>query len=133
MPQVVAGRTVVWKEGEAGFNMFNWGRLVRYDVASGTITPMHLGANREYVNHPSAGARFVAAWGSNTTDFAVYDLVREAPRGIERFPPDGTQSVLRAHVRGDLLAWLWVDHPPTGRTVVELRYANLPGVREADR
>jgi hypothetical protein len=131
MPQLVAG-TVVWKEADPGFNMFNWGRLFRYDIATETVTPMHLGEDRAYVNYPSVGARFVAAWGSNTTDFVVYDLVRHAPRGIERYPPDGTESVLRAHVRDNLIAWLWVDDPPTGATAVELRFASLPMVREPE-
>jgi hypothetical protein len=93
---------------------------------------MHLGADRAYVNYPSAGARFVAAWGSNTTDFTVYDLLHHAPRGIERYPPDGTESILRAHVRDDLMAWLWVDDRPTGPTTVELRFAFLPALREPE-
>lgn len=131
MPQLVAG-SVIWKEADPGFNMFNWGRLFRYDLEAGTVAPLRMGPNREYVTYPSAGGRFVAAWGSNTTDFAIYDLLRGAPRGVERYAADGTESVLRVHVQDDLMAWLWTDDRPTGPTVVELRYAFLPQIREPE-
>lgn len=133
MPQLIGPDTVVWKEADPGFNMFNWGRLYHHDVRSGTVTPMYLGTEQEYVNYPSAGSRFVAWWGSNTADFGVFDLARGAPRTVERYDPTGNEAVLRAHVHGDLLAWLYIDDPPVGETVVELRYAELPTLKQPDR
>ena len=133
MPQLIGLDTVVWKEADPGFNMFNWGRLFRHDIESGAVTPMFLGTGQEYVNYPSAGSRFVAWWGSNTAEFGVYDLAREAARTLERYEPAGSEAVLRAHVDGDLLAWLYIDDPPIGETVVELRYATLPTLKELDR
>ena len=133
MPQLVGLDTVVWKEADPGFNMFNWGRLFRHDVGSGAATPMFLGAQQEYVNYPSAGSRFVAWWGSNTAEFGIYDLAREAVRTVERYEPTGSEAVLRSHVHGDLLAWLYIDDPPIGETIVELRYAELPTLKQLDR
>jgi hypothetical protein len=133
MPQLVGLDRVVWKEADPGFNMFNWGRLIRHDVAAGTSTPMFLGTQQEYVNYPSAGSRFVAWWGSNTAEFGIYDLARGAARTVERYEPTGSEAVLRAHVHGDLLAWLYIDDPPAGETVVELRYAELPTLKQLDR
>lgn len=133
MPQLIGLDTVIWKEADPGFNMFNWGRLFRHDLVSGSVTPMFLGTRQEYVNYPSAGSRFVAWWGSNTAEFGIYDLSRGAARTVERYEPTGGEGVLRAHVHGDLLAWLYIDDPPSGETVVELRYAELPTLKELDR
>ena len=133
MPQLVGLETVVWKEADPGFNMFNWGRLFRFDVATGSVTPMFLGLRQEYVNYPSAGGRFVAWWGSNTAEFGIYDLAREAVRTVERYEPTGSEGVIRAHVHDDLMAWLYLDDPPGDEETVELRYANLPTPRELDR
>ena len=132
MPQI-EGSVVVWKEADRGFNMFNWGRLMRFDLRTDTVGPMRLGMH-EYVNYPSLGSRFVAWWGSDTSDFSLYDLGRGVARSIERHPPDGTAAVLRAHVAGDLVAWLSVDgEPGRGSASWQLRFATLPNIRELDR
>ena len=132
MPQI-EGSVVVWKEADPGFNMFNWGRLMRYDLRTDELGPMHLGMH-EYVNYPSLGSRFVAWWGSETSDFSLYDLGRGVTRSVERHPPDGSTAILRAHVAGDLVAWLAVDGEPNGGPASwQLRYATLPNIRELDR
>jgi hypothetical protein len=132
MPQV-EGSFVVWKEADRGFNMFNWGRLFRYDRRDQQVRPMHLGRH-EYVNYPSLGSRFVAWWGSDTSDFSLYDLREGVARSVERYAPDGTESILRAHVADDLVAWLYVNNDPqVDRSRWELRYALLPNMKERDR
>jgi hypothetical protein len=126
MPLLVDGG-VVWKEADPGFSMFNWGRLFVHDLASGRVSPIST-SPQEYVNYPSAGTRFLAAWGSDAFSFAVYDLDRGVSRGIARYDPTTNQSVFRPHVAGDLLVWLYTtvgDTPVAGET--ELRYAFLPG------
>lgn len=130
MPQM-ADDTVLWKEADRGFNMFNWGRMFRYDIASGTVSALDTWP-QEYVNYPSAGTRFVAWWGSDSTALGVYDLVRERARLIERHDPRGEINALRPHVRGDLMVWLHADETGDSR-IRELRWAFLPNVREVDR
>jgi len=129
MPQIV-DEVVVWKEADRGFNMFNWGQMFRYDLPSGKVSPLDTWP-QDYVNYPSAGSRFIAWWGSNSTTLGVYDLVLDRARLIERHAPDGRVSAVRPHLRGDLLVWMHADDTPPGR-VRELRYAFLPGVRDLE-
>ena len=132
MPQI-EGSFIVWKEADRGFNMFNWGRLFRYDRRDGEVLPMNLGRH-EYVNYPSVGTRFVAWWGSDTSDFSLYDLGRGVARSVERYAPDGNESILRAHIADDLVAWLYVDNDPSlDRPRWELRFAVLPNMKELDQ
>jgi hypothetical protein len=126
MPLLV-GDTVLWKEADRGFSMFNWGTLWRSDTGGGNIGRLDT-TPQDYVNYPSAGSRFVAWWGANAFEFAVYDLVEERPRLIERNAAGSHTNVLRPHIAGDLLAWLHVEgEGPDSRA--ELRYAFMPPVR----
>ncbi len=91
---------VVWKEAEPGFSMFNWGRLFRFDEALGEVRPLPI-RPQEFVNYPSAGTRFVAAWGADSTAFGVYDLDLKTARLIDRYPSDGEDAhAATAHQRG---------------------------------
>lgn len=132
MPFVTDG-AVLWKEAEPGMNMFNWGEMFRYDLELGTVDRLPTGS-QAWVNYPSAGERFVAWWGASPTSFGVYDLARGEARAIERYDPQGDEQVLRPHVSGGLIAWLFVrGDPGGGDAFAELRYATLPNVRELDR
>lgn len=118
---------VVWKEADRGFSMFNWGRLFFYDLRTGEVSPLSM-RPQEYVNSPSAGLRFVAAWGADAFVFTIHDLDLGRSRFVARYDPETNQSVLRAHIAGDLLVWLYTtvsDSPIPGHT--EVRYAFLPG------
>lgn len=118
---------VVWKEADPGFNMFNWGRLFEYRLDTGEVTPLSM-QPQEYVNYPSAGLRFVAAWGADAFKFAVHDLDLHISRRIATYEPETGGSVLRPHVSGDLLVWLYSETDDMGRGPPgEIRYAFLPG------
>ena len=65
MPILLVNGGVVWKEADPGFSMFNWGTMYHYDEATGEVTRLPM-RPQEYVNYPSAGARFIAAWGADT-------------------------------------------------------------------
>jgi hypothetical protein len=82
-------------------------------------------APQEEVNYPSLGERFVAWWGLDAFSFGVYDLERERPRLIEIYSAESGDNVLRPHVAGGLLVWLFVD-ASLPDTPSELRYAFLP-------
>lgn len=126
MPLLVDGG-VVWKEADRGFSMFNWGRLYFYDLVTGDVSPLSM-RPQEYVNYPSAGLRFVAAWGSDAFTFTIHDLDLGMSRFVARYDQETHRSVLRPHVAGNLLAWLYTtvdDSATPGRT--EIRYAFLPG------
>ncbi|MBA2264700.1 MAG: hypothetical protein H0W10_08565 [Chloroflexi bacterium] len=125
---LLAGNTVLWKEAEPGFNMFNWGRMFRYDLLSGQVSSVSVWP-QEYVNYPSVGSRFVAWWGADGFSFGVFDLVRDRARLIERYSNASQANVLRPHVAGDLMVWEYVDSskPETYR---ELRWASLPNPRD---
>lgn len=127
---LVTSAAVVWKEADPGFNMFNWGRMFRYDIESGEVAPLSIWP-QEYVNYPSAGTRFVAWWGADAFKFGVYDLVRDQIRLIESYSEESQANVLRPHVAGDLVVWLYVETPPAG-TYSELRFSFLPNAG-ADR
>ena len=114
---------VIWKETDPGFNMFNWGHLVYWDRSTGKTTSMTSGMQPD-VNNPSAGTRFVAAYGYDTALLMVYDLERRRWRLIERYDVAAGDGVYRAHVGGDLIVWLETN-ADTGESG-ELRWAYLP-------
>lgn len=126
MPVLLRNGGVVWKQAEPGFNMFNWGNLFRYDERLAEVRALPT-RPQEFVNYPSAGTRFVAAWGVNSTALGVYDLDLETARLIDRYPSDGDEHILRPHISGDLLVWTYaivdgLGHGPPP----EIRYAFLP-------
>ncbi len=114
---------ILWKEADAGFHMLNWGKLHRFDPES-EEAPL-LDQSLDYLNFPSIGERFTAWWDVDATRFDVYDLERDSVREILRYPSDGLQRVLRPHIAGSLLVWLYVDNRPSV-PVSEIRYAWLP-------
>jgi hypothetical protein len=95
---------VIWKEPDAGFAMFNWGRLFRYSFAEEAISTVRIGP-QEYVNYPSGGSRFVAMWGADEFSFAVHDLELGASRLIATYENE-VDTITRPHLAGDLLVWL---------------------------
>lgn len=119
---------VLWKEADAGFNMFNWGKMFRYDLATGEVSTLSTWP-QEYVNYPSVGSRFVAWWGADAFTFSVYDLVRDRARLIAKYSAESQANVLRPHVWGDLLVWMYVETPGL-ETYSELRWANLPNPKD---
>jgi hypothetical protein len=124
---LLAGDTVIWKEADPGFSMFNWGRLWRLEI--GKPGPRRLDtAPLEYVNYPSAGSRFVAWWSADAFTFGVYDLREDRPRVIEHYSAESGANVLRPHVAWDLLVWLYVEGEGP-ESVAEIRYAVMPPVR----
>ena len=122
------GEAVFWKQAQRGYNMFNWGHMYHYDVASGDVEILDL-APQTFVNYPSAGERFLAWWGADSFQFGVYDHILERPRTIESNPPGSDASVLRPHLHSDLLAWMRVVGAE-GDSTRELRYAFLPSIAE---
>jgi hypothetical protein len=129
MPLVLADG-VIWKEADRGFNMFNWGRLHRWDAQTGEAARMRLGEH-DYVNYPSAGSRFVTWWGSETNALVVFDLVRGHAWTVDRHAADGNRGFARPHIAGDLLVWLAVESDPiAGHSETELRYAFMPPVKK---
>ena len=124
---LLAGGTVIWKEADPGFSMFNWGRLWRYEI--GGPGPVRLStAPLEYVNYPSAGSRFVAWWSADAFQFVVYDLLEDRPRVIESYTGGSGANVLRPQIAWDLLVWLYVEGEGPD-SYAELRYAIMPPVR----
>jgi hypothetical protein len=121
MPLIVPG-AVLWKEADPGFNMFNWGRMYRFDLETEAITKVD-SSPQEYVNYPSAGGRFVAWHGSDSFALGVYDHLLDEARVIERSGND--TSLLRPHLAWDLLVWMRVVGSGSDNRA-ELRYAFLP-------
>jgi hypothetical protein len=128
---VFAGEAVMWKEADPGFSMLNWGRLFRYDLASGEVRPVST-RPVEYVNYPSAGNRYLAWWAADSFTFAVYDHARGHPTLVERHAEATHRNVLRPHVEGDLMVWLFTDELRPDGGSRELRWAWLPSAREPD-
>ena len=85
---------------------------------------------QEYVNHPSAGTRFITAWGADSRWFGVFDLEQSLDRLIGRLPGETDVSVLRPHISRDLLVWLEAEIP--GDDPGEIRFTLLPSAG-ADR
>lgn len=122
---VLTSNEVIWKEPDAGFAMFNWGRLYRYSFETGTVSALSTGA-QEYVNYPSGGGRFVATWGADSSVFTVHDLERRASRLVVQYE-DQTEGVARPHLAGDLLVWMHRQEADTGDTPpAPLEWAWLP-------
>lgn len=128
MPLMVTG-AVLWKEADPGFNMFNWGRMYRFDLATEAITRVD-SSPQEYVNYPSAGGRFVAWRGADSFALGVYDHLLDEARVIERSGND--TSLLRPHLAWDLLVWMRVVGSGSDNRA-ELRYAFLPDAAELRR
>jgi hypothetical protein len=129
MPILLINGGVIWKEADPGFSMFNWGTLYRYDEETGEVARLPI-RPQEYVNYPSAGARFVTAWGADTRAFGAYDLDLRAARLIDRFPRETSLSILRPHNTWDLVAWLEAEIP--GDDPGRVRFTFLPAAG-ADR
>ena len=124
---VLADDTVIWKEADPGFSMFNWGLLWRHDL--GGPGPMRLDtAPVDYVDTPSAGSRFVAWSAADTFQLVVYDLLEERPRVIESYTVADDANVLRPHIAWDLLVWLYAEGE-LANGHAEIRYAFLPPIR----
>ncbi len=122
---VLTDEGVIWKEPDAGFAMFNWGRLLRYSFETGLVSPLRMGP-QEYVNYPSGGSRFVAAWGADSSTFTVHDLERKISRLIVRYE-DETVSIARPHAAGELLVWMRrQEDRPHGGPPASLEWAWLP-------
>lgn len=124
---ILVGDTVIWKEADPGFSMFNWGKLWESEV--GGPGPHRLDtAPLEYVNYPSAGSRFVAWWSADAFTFGVYDLLEDRTRVVERYTAASQANVLRPHIAWDLLVWLYVEGEGDDSDA-ELRYALMPPTR----
>ena len=124
---ILVGDTVIWKEADPGFSMFNWGKLWESEVAG--PGPHRLDtAPLEYVNYPSAGSRFVAWWSADAFTFGVYDLLEDRTRVVERYTAASQANVLRPHIAWDLLVWLYVEGEGEDSDA-ELRYALMPPIR----
>jgi hypothetical protein len=128
MPLIIQG-AVLWKEADPGFNMFNWGRMFRFDLETEAVTRLDT-SPQEYVNYPSAGSRFVAWYGADSFALGVYDHLLDEARVIERSGND--TSLLRPHLAWDLLVWMRVVGSGADNRA-ELRYAFLPGAGELRR
>ena len=125
---VLIDDTVIWKETDPGFNMLNWGRLWRYDIGGPLPTQLDT-APIDYVNHPSAGSRFVAWRASDSFTFGVYDLLEERTRVIEAHTADAPADILRPHIAWDLMVWMYVEDAERLNSYAELRYAIMPPIR----
>jgi hypothetical protein len=124
---ILVGDTIIWKEADPGFSMFNWGKLWGSEV--GGPGPHRLDtAPLEYVNYPSAGSRFVAWWSADAFTFGVYDLLEDRTRVVERYTAASQANVLRPHIAWDLLVWLYVEGEGDDSNA-ELRYALMPPIR----
>ena len=124
---ILSGATVIWKEADPGFSMFNWGRLWRTEIGGPGPTRLDT-APLDYVNYPSVGSRFLAWWSADAFIFGVYDLLEDRPRVIEAYTSVSGANVLRPHLAWDLLVWLYVEgEGPDSHA--ELRYAFLPPLR----
>ena len=124
---ILVDDTVIWKEADPGFSMFNWGRLWHRDVNGAGPARLDT-APVDYVDNPSAGSRFVAWWSADAFSFAVYDLLEDRPRVIERYSAASQANVLRPHIAWDLLVWLYAEGE-TSEGLAEIRYAFLPPLR----
>jgi hypothetical protein len=127
MPVLVSD-AVLWKQADRGYNMFNWGRMYRYDLETGQVTLVDI-TPQTYVNYPSGGQRFAAWRGADSFSFGVYDHVANEPRMIEQNPPGSDTGVLRPHIAAGLLAWMRVVGSDADATA-ELRYAFVPDAAE---
>jgi hypothetical protein len=123
MPILLINGGVVWKEADPGFSMFNWGTMYHYDEETGEVIRLPT-RPQEYVNYPSAGARFITAWGADTRAFGVYDLDLDITRLIDRWPAATNISILRPHNSWELLVWLEAEIP--GDDLGQVRFAFLP-------
>ena len=124
---ILVGNTVLWKEADPGFSMFNWGKLWASEI--GGPGPHRLDtAPLEYVNYPSAGSRFVAWWSSDAFTFGVFDLLEEQTRVIDHYSAASQANVLRPTIAWDLLVWLYVEGEGDDSSA-ELRYALMPPIR----
>ena len=130
MPVLVPD-AVLWKEADAGFNMFNWGRMFRFDLETNAVSRVGT-SPQEYVNYPSGGSRFVAWRGANSFALGVYDHLLGENRLIERTGSGRETSLLRPHLAWDLLVWMRVVGSGPG-DVAELRYAFLPDAGDLRR
>jgi hypothetical protein len=124
---LVLPNEVIWKQPEAGYNMFNWGYLYSYSLDTGEVSALDI-APQQSINYPTAGLRFVGGFGWNVAVMTIFDVESRASRIVERFPDAGRDGVDRASISGDLMAWVHITIDETGEDAapVQVRYAWLP-------
>jgi hypothetical protein len=114
---------IAWKEGDPGFHQLNWGSIVRYDPDGGAARPMPMW-HEDDVNFPSAGTRFMTWRAADSRRLGVWDGARGEARGIVAYESP-SQRVLRPHIAGSLITWLFVDDSVEPE-LSEIRYALVP-------
>ncbi|MGH2358635.1 MAG: hypothetical protein ACRDGJ_11625 [Candidatus Limnocylindria bacterium] len=128
---VLLDDAVIWKETPPGFNMFSWGSLRIHSLTTGETRGLSMLPQPD-VNYPSAGNRFVAAWGSDSFAFAIHDLERAASRHLLRYALPGPDGIFRPHVAGDMVIALHSTVNPDGTQIkpLEIWWAWLPKAGE---
>jgi hypothetical protein len=76
------------------------------------------------VNFPSAGTRFMTWRAADSRRLGVWDGARGEARGIVAYESP-SQRVLRPHIAGSLITWLFVDDSVEPE-LSEIRYALVP-------
>jgi hypothetical protein len=112
---------LVWKEGEEGMSMFNWGWLAHYRFEDRAVHPISMGEDQ--INYPSLGSRFVAAGSIDSTMLLVYDLDRREVRTVELNPPTDPHDLAHPSLTGNLLVWIVF---PYTEEAAYLRWTYLP-------
>ncbi len=124
---IITETGVLWKETDSGFNMFNWGALQLHDFETAITGAVSMIPQHD-VNYPSAGNRFVAAWGTDVTAIFVHDLESRLSRRVEQVDRLAADILVRPHVSGDLLVWIHGIADETGEQDAPstIRWAWLP-------
>jgi hypothetical protein len=119
------GDTVIWKTVTPPMSVANWGQLARYSLSNGQVEQVYFD-DQPMLDYETAGNRYVAAWGSNSTSFNLYDLVTGTSLWVEKHEPTGSVGVGRPVVSGDLVAFVRSDDSKPGGQNKWLCYAKLP-------
>lgn len=121
---VLSGDRVIWKQA-TNSNVFDSGLLDERAISEPSTSLLAF-ERQASLNYPSAGHRFVAAWGQDDTDFELFDLAANVPRVIERHEPTASVGVVRPVVRGDLLVFIRASGDPSASVPLQLCWMRLP-------
>ena len=105
----LAGDQVVWRTVTR--NVSDWGQLVRFSLTTDSALTIGFQYQPE-VQSLSAGNRFVAAWGWDSTDFELYDLASNAPVVVKKYEPTSSTVIVRPVAAGDLVVFIVGDATP---------------------
>jgi len=114
---VLSGDLVFWKRVTG--NVSAWGQLTRYSLETNSSAVISF-TYQSKIQYLSAGDRFVAVWGWESTVLELYDLIADDTVVIDRVEPTSSTAFVRPIAAGDIVVFIVGDNNPASGIPLQL-------------